>query len=146
MKKENPRPWWSWTPDLPRPAILGLALFIDLVVLSGLAYQVQDNPFAVIPMLQDLHNPKLQEEIKSQLFDGPFFPRFIGILTLIQLNTEAPTMILTLARHRRQQEAKKAEGNAEAEAKFRAWFEANKDRLPADLPAPPFLDDRKNDS
>ena len=145
MKKENRRPWWTWTPDLPRPAILILALFIDLVILSGLAYTVHNDPFAILPLFQDLDNPKLQEEIKNQLFRSHFFPRFIGILTLIQLNTEVPTMILTLARQRRQQEAKKAEGSAEAEAKFRAWYEANKDKMP-DIPAPPFQNGQQNGS
>ena len=157
MKKENRRPWWTWTPDLPRPAILVLALFIDLVVLSGLAYALYGDGFALITLLQDLNNPKLPEEIEKQLFTGHFFPRFIGILTLIQLNTEVPTMILTLARQRRQQEAKKAEGHAagktegnaegqaQANAQARAWYEAwQKD--PANAPPPPFLDDHKNGS
>ena len=32
MNPESDRPWWSWAPNFPKPAIIVLALAVDLII------------------------------------------------------------------------------------------------------------------
>ena len=156
MKPESKRPWYSWAPNMPWPAILGLALLFDLNLLAGVAQAIPNLHWWEIHKL--CGHPEFWPTLEKEHFAAHFFPRYAGIVAALQLNTEVPVMILSLKRNwvkNQESEARghaqghaqgKSEGHAEANAAARAWFEAHKDQLPANLPAPPFLDDRKNGS
>lgn len=145
MKPESRRPAGSYAPNLPKPALFGLAALADLVLPGAWAYSIFRRGEASFvqpsPWLDIIIN---EDPIKNIAI----------ILALFQLNYEAIYMFLTKRRnqHEKEEAVTQAEARAtaqatsQANAKARAWYEANKDQLPADLPQPPFLEDTQNNA
>ena len=139
MKPENKRPWFSWAPHMPWPAILGLALLFNLNLLTGAAQKIETLEWWQILSL--FRHPEFWTTLKEEHFNAHYFPRYAGLIAGLQLNSEVLHMILSMKRNWVKNQESEAKGEAKANAQARAWFEANKDRLPADLPPPPFLED-----
>ena len=136
MEPESHRPWWSWAPNFPKPAIIALAVATDLVIggtwLYGIFFRGDATPYNPSPVLDVIINANPMANL-------------VAVLALLQLNTEVIYMILTKRRNyweKEQAVAKaaakaRAEARAETRAEARAWFEAwQKD--PEQAPPPPW--------
>lgn len=128
MDDKYHKPPWSWAPNMPKPLIVALALLVDIIAGGTWYYHYnfvvsQDLTF-IHRLLQTLVNPSPA-------------PNLATVLALFQFNLEVPYMILTRKRNAIEKEAAVAKATAETEAKFRDWYEANKDNL-GNVPPPPF--------
>ena len=132
MEPESQRPWWSWAPNFPKPAIIALAVATDLVIggtwLYGIFFRGDATPYNPRPALDVIINANPMANL-------------VAALALLQLNAEVIYMILTKRRNHweKEQAAAKArdEARAETRAEARAWFEAwQKD--PEQAPPPPW--------
>ena len=132
MEPESQRPWWSWAPNFPKPAIIALAVATDLVIggtwLYGIFFRGEATPYNPSPALDVIINADPMANL-------------VAVLALLQLNAEVIYMILTKRRNHweKEQAAAKAAEKAAAKARdeARAWFEAwQKD--PEQAPPPPW--------
>lgn len=170
MNEDQKRPWFSWSPNMPKPAILALALLCNLNILGFGYYNAWEEIKTALTAFPDLAGVPaetltqfglasgkllltlLAAEAK-ELMDGPPIARFTGMAVLLQLNLEAIYMLLTMRRNHWEKEqavakAKaeaKAEGQDQANAAARAWYEAWQ-KNPAAAPPPPFLNGKNGDS
>ena len=132
MEPESHRPWWSWAPNFPKPAIIALTVATDLVIggtwLYGIFFRGDATPYNPSPVLDVIINANPMANL-------------VAALALLQLNAEVIYMILTKRRNyweKEQAVAKAAEkAAAKAREEARAWFEAwQKD--PEQAPPPPW--------
>ena len=132
MEPESQRPWWSWAPNFPKPAIIALAVATDLVIggtwLYGIFFRGDATPYNPSPVLDVIINANPMANL-------------VAVLALLQLNAEVIYMILTKRRNywEKEQAVAKAAEKAAAKARdeARAWFEAwQKD--PEQAPPPPW--------
>ena len=147
MEPESQRPWWSWAPNFPKPAIIALAIIVNLTIIGawlyGIFFRGAATPYNPSPALDVIINANPMANLAA-------------VLGLLQLNAEVIYMILTKRRNlwekeqavaeakakaKAAQAAAEAQARAEAVAKTRAeardWFEAwQKD--PEQAPPPPW--------
>ena len=157
MEPEAPKPWWSWAPNFPKPAIIAMALAANLVIAGTWLYGIFVRGGA------DLYNPN---PVWDVLVNANLAANLTVIMVAIQLNYEVLPMILTSKRNhwekeqavaKVRQEAKAAREQAIAEtraetqaetqaaerAAARAWFEAWQ-RDPNTAPPPPWARNGSN--
>ena len=149
MEPETPAPWWSWAPRFPKIAIAIAALLYNAVAAGTILWHLnnQEN-LAFWPRPGELLAAVITDSITSNA---------VALAMFLQLNAELISMILTLkANYEEKKEAvakakaeaaaqAKAEGEArgiavgraEAEARFREWYEAHRHDL-TNAPPPPF--------
>ena len=163
MIPESDRPWWSWAPNFPKPAIIVLALAVDLIIGGTWFYGIfmrGDATFSSPSPVGDV------------IINANPMANVVTALALIQLNLEVIYMILTKRRNLYEKEqavakakaeaeaaaaaaaarAKaagiaqgkaagiaqgQAQAEAEAEARIREWYEAHRHDL-ANAPPPPY--------
>ena len=141
MEQQQDKPWWTYAPYFPKEAIIILAVAADLIIPGTWAinfFYRADYPTSDLPPLLDAiisRNPMVN---------------LTALLALLQLNLEVYDMILNRKRVYVEKmeavaaaEAKaaakaKAEAEARVKARFKEWYEANKDKM-ADVPPPPGL-------
>ena len=151
MNPESDRPWWSWAPNFPKPAIIAIALAVDLIIGGTWFYGIFMRGEATFsnpsPVGDVIINPNPMANVATAL-------------ALIQLNLEVIYMILTMRRNLYEKEqavakakaeaeaaaaaatarakaAGIAQGQAEAEARIREWYEAHRHDL-TNAPPPPY--------
>ena len=160
MNPESDRPWWSWAPNFPKPAIIVLALAVDLIIGGTWFYGIfirGDATFSSPSPVGDV------------IINADPMANVVTALALIQLNLEVIYMILTMRRNLYEKEqavakakaeaevrakaegiaegkaegiaqgkaAGIAQGQAETEARIREWYEAHRHDL-TNAPPPPF--------
>ena len=157
MNPESDRPWWSWAPNFPKPAIIAIALAVDLIIGGTWFYGIFMREAATFsspsPVGDVIINPNPMANVATAL-------------ALIQLNLEVIYMILTMRRNLYEKEqavakakaeaeaaaaaatarakaAGIAQGQAEAEARIREWYEAHRHDL-TNAPPPPYSNGYQN--
>ena len=139
MEPETPVPWWSWAPRFPKLAIAIAALLYNAVAVGTILWRLnnQEN-LAFWPSPGELLNAVITDSITSNA---------VALAMFLQLNAELISMILTLkANYEEKKEAvakAKAEGIAQAEARFREWYETHRHDL-TNAPPPPYINDHRN--
>ena len=154
MNPEPDKPWWSWAPNFPKPAIIVLALAVDLIIGGTWFYGIFMRGDATFS------NPS---PVWDVIINANPMANVVTALALIQLNLEVIYMILTKRRNlyeKEQAEARaKAEGIAEgkaqaqaeakaqaeaaAAARIREWYEAHRHDL-TNAPPPPYSNGYQN--
>ena len=155
MEPETPAPWWSWAPRFPKIAIAIAALLYNAVAAGTILWRLNNQENLVFwPSPGELLNAVITDSITSNA---------VAVAMFLQLNAELISMILTLkANYEEKKEAvakakaeaaaqAKAEGEArgiavgraEAEARFREWYETHRHDL-TNAPPPPYSDDHRN--
>ena len=173
MNEDEKRPWFSWAHNMPKPVILALALLCNLNILGfgchnawgeiNTALNAFPDISGVLPETLARFGPAIGNLLLTllaaegkELTAGPPIARLTGIVVLLQLNTEAIYMILTMRRNHWEKEQAEAKGiakgkalaEAEAAAKdarLQEWYESYKDKM-QDIPPPPFLNGKNGDS
>lgn len=123
MPDNKPEPWWSWAPTFPRKAIISAMVGFNLVATETI----------IINLTTAQPPPNTIAEIIATIQTPSVIANFLGLLVGFQLNFEVFHMILS----KKANQADVQKAKADTEAKFRAWYEANKDQL-ANIPPPPF--------
>ena len=143
MEPESQPPWWSWAPNFPKPAIIALAVIVNLVIggtwLYGIFFRGDATPY----------NPNYVWDV---IINANPMANLATVLGLLQLNAEVIYMFLTKRRNlwekeqavakakaeaKAAQAAAEARAQAQARAEDQAWFEAwQKD--PEQAPPPPW--------
>ena len=146
MNPESDRPWWSWAPNFPKPAIIVLALAVDLINGGTWFYGIfirGDATFSSPSPVGDV------------IINADPMANVVTALALIQLNLEVIYMILTMRRNLYEKEQAVAKAKAEAEvrakaageaaaaARIREWYEAHRHDL-ANAPPPPYSNGYQN--
>ena len=139
MEPETPAPWWSWAPRFPKIAIAIAALLYDAVAVGTILWRLNQQENLVFwPSPGELLNAVITDSITSNA---------VALAMFLQLNAELISMILTLkANYEEKKEAvakAKAEGIAQAEARFREWYETHRHDL-TNAPPPPYINDHRN--
>ena len=139
MEPETPAPWWSWAPRFPKIAIAIAALLYNAVAVGTILWRLnQQETLAFWPSPGELLNAVITDSITSNA---------VALAMFLQLNAELISMILTLkANYEEKKEAvakAKAEGIAQAEARFREWYETHRHDL-TNAPPPPYINDHRN--
>ena len=156
MNPESDRPWWSWAPNFPKPAIIAIALAVDLIIGGTWFYGI---------FIREAATFSSPSPVGDVIINVNPMANVATALALIQLNLEVIYMILTKRRNlyeKEQAEARaKAEGIAEgkaegiaqgkaagiaqgqaqaeaaAAARIREWYEAHRHDL-SNAPPPPY--------
>jgi len=151
MNPEPDKPWWSWAPNFPKPAIIAIALAVDLIIGGTWFYGIFIRGEATFS------NPS---PVGDVIINANPMANVATALALIQLNLEVIYMILTKRRNLYEKEqavakakaeaeaeaeaaaarakaAGIAQGQAEAEARIREWYETHRHDL-TNAPPPPF--------
>ena len=158
MNPESDRPWWSWAPNFPKPAIIAIALAVDLIIGGTWFYGIFMRGEATFS------NPS---PVGDVIINANPMANVATALALIQLNLEVIYMILTKRRNLYEKEqavakakaeaevrakaegiaqgkaAGIAQGQAETEARIREWYEAHRHDL-TNAPPPPFRNGYQN--
>ena len=165
MNPEPDKPWWSWAPNFPKPAIIILALAVDLIIGGTWFYGI----FMRGESTFSSPNP-----VGDVIINVNPMANVATALALIQLNLEVIYMILTMRRNLYEKEQAVAKAKAEAEARaeaaaaeaeargiaqgkaageaaaeaaaaarIREWYEAHRHDL-SDVPPPPYIDGHQN--
>ena len=154
MIPEPDKPWWSWAPNFPKPAIIAIALAVDLIIGGTWFYGI---------FIRDAATFSNPSPVGDVIINANPMANVATALTLIQLNLEVIYMILTKRRNlyeKEQAEARAkaagiaegkaqgkaagiAQGQAEAEARIREWYEAHRHDL-TNAPPPPYIDGHQN--
>ena len=150
MNPESDRPWWSWAPNFPKPAIIAIALAVDLIIGGTWFYGI------FIREAATFSSPNPAGDV---IINANPMANVATALTLIQLNLEVIYMILTKRRNLYEKEqavakakaeaevrakaAGIAQGQAEAEARIREWYEAHRHDL-TNAPPPPYSNGYQN--
>ncbi len=150
MIPESARPWWSWAPNFPKPAIIAIALAVDLIIGGTWFYGI---------FIRDAATFGSPSPVGDVIINANPMANVVTALALIQLNLEVIYMILTKRRNlyeKEQAEARAkaegiaqgkaagiAQGQAEAEARIREWYEAHRHDL-TNAPPPPFSNGYQN--
>ena len=146
MNPESDRPWWSWAPNFPKPAIIVLALAVDLIIGGTWFYGI---------FIRDAATFSNPSPVGDVIINANPMANVVTALALIQLNLEVIYMILTKRRNlyeKEQAEARAkaagiAEGKAQAEAaaaaRIREWYEAHRHDL-TNAPPPPYSNGYQN--
>ena len=111
MEPESQPPWWSWAPNFPKPAIIALAIVVDLVIggtwLYGIFFRGDATPY----------NPNYVWDV---IINANPMANLATVLGLLQLNAEVIYMFLTKRRNLWEKERAVAKAKAEAEARAKA--------------------------
>ena len=150
MNPESDRPWWSWAPNFPKPAIIVLALAVDLIIGGTWFYGI---------FIRDAATFSNPSPVGDVIINANPMANVVTALALIQLNLEVIYMILTMRRNlyekeqavaKAKAEAKaeaevrgKAAGEAAAAARIREWYEAHRHDL-TNAPPPPYSNGYQN--
>ena len=142
MNPESDRPWWSWAPNFPKPAIIVLALAVDLIIGGTWFYGI---------FIRDAATFSSPSPVGDVIINANPMANVVTALALIQLNLEVIYMILTMRRNLYEKERAEArakaegiaEGKAQAEARIREWYEAHRHDL-TNAPPPPFSNGYQN--
>ena len=157
MNPEPDKPWWSWAPNFPKPAIIILALAVDLIIGGTWFYGI---------FIRDAATFSSPSPAGDVIINANPMANVATALTLIQLNLEVIYMILTKRRNLYEKEqavakakaeaeaeaaaaaarakaAGIAQGQAETEARIREWYEAHRHDL-ANAPPPPYSNGYQN--
>ena len=158
MNPESDRPWWSWAPNFPKPAIIVLALAVDLIIGGTWFYGI---------FIRDAATFSSPSPVGDVIINANPMANVVTALALIQLNLEVIYMILTKRRNLYEKEqavakaevrakaAGIAEGKAQAQAeaqaraeaaaaaRIREWYEAHRHDL-TNAPPPPFSNGYQN--
>ena len=131
MEQQQDKPWWTYAPYFPKEAIIILALAADVIIPGTWAinfFYRADYPTSDLPPLLDAiisRNPMVN---------------LTSLLALLQLNLEVYDMILNRKRVyvEKMEAVAAAEAKAEArvKAELKAWYDANKDKMPDVAPLP----------
>lgn len=132
MEDKEPRPSWSWAPNMPKPVIFLLTMLVDAIcAITWTVYWYAH----------------VEEGLKGwDLFRETFInpspaPNIATALALIQLNLEVLYMFLTMRRNAFEKQEAVDKAVAEATAKVKAeteahikaevleWYETHKDNL-----------------
>ena len=111
MIPESDRPWWSWAPNFPKPAIIAIALAVDLIIGGTWFYGIFMRGEATFS------NPS---PVGDVIINVNPMANVATALALIQLNLEVIYMILTKRRNLYEKEQAVAKAKAEAEVRAKA--------------------------
>ena len=152
MNPEPDRPWWSWAPNFPKPAIIAIALAVDLIIGGTWFYGI---------FIRDAATFSNPSPVGDVIINVNPMANVATALALIQLNLEVIYMILTKRRNLYEKEQAVAKAKAEAEvrakaegiaegiaqgqaqaeaaaaARIREWYEAHRHDL-TNAPPPPY--------
>ena len=148
MIPESDRPWWSWAPNFPKPAIIAIALAVDLIIGGTWFYGI---------FIRDAATFSSPGPVGDVIINVNPMANVATALALIQLNLEVIYMILTMRRNLYEKEQAVAKAKAEAEvrakaegiaegkaaaeaaaaARIREWYEAHRHDL-TNAPPPPY--------
>ncbi len=142
MNPESDRPWWSWAPNFPKPAIIVLALAVDLIIGGTWFYGI---------FIRDAATFSNPSPVGDVIINANPMANVVTALALIQLNLEVIYMILTKRRNLYEKEQAVAKAKAEAEARgeaaaaarIREWYEAHRHDL-TNAPPPPYSNGYQN--
>ena len=165
MNPESDRPWWSWAPNFPKPAIIAIALAVDLIIGGTWFYGIFMRGEATFSSPSPVGDVIINVNPMANVATA---------LALIQLNLEVIYMILTKRRnlYEKEQAVAKAKAEAEAEAaaaaaqaeargkaagiaqgeaqaeaaaaaRIREWYEAHRHDL-TNAPPPPYSNGYQN--
>ena len=158
MNPESDRPWWSWAPNFPKPAIIVLALAVDLIIGGTWFYGI---------FIRDAATFSSPSPVGDVIINANPMANVVTALALIQLNLEVIYMILTKRRNLYEKEQAVAKAKAEAEvrakaegiaqgiaqgqaqaeataaARIREWYEAHRHDL-SNAPPPPYSNGYQN--
>ena len=111
MIPESDRPWWSWAPNFPKPAIIVLALAVDLIIGGTWFYGI---------FIRDAATFSSPSPVGDVIINANPMANVVTALALIQLNLEVIYMILTKRRNLYEKEQAVAKAKAEAEVRAKA--------------------------
>ena len=111
MIPESDRPWWSWAPNFPKPAIIVLALAVDLIIGGTWFYGI---------FIRDAATFSNPSPVGDVIINANPMANVVTALALIQLNLEVIYMILTMRRNLYEKEQAVAKAKAEAEVRAKA--------------------------
>ena len=146
MNPESDRPWWSWAPNFPKPAIIAIALAVDLIIGGTWFYGI---------FIRDAATFSNPSPVGDVIINANPMANVATALALIQLNLEVIYMILTKRRNLYEKEQAVAKAKAEAEvrakaageaaaaARIREWYEAHRHDL-TNAPPPPYSNGYQN--
>ena len=158
MNPESDRPWWSWAPNFPKPAIIAIALAVDLIIGGTWFYGIFMRGEATFSSPSPVGDVIINVNPMANVATA---------LALIQLNLEVIYMILTKRRNLYEKEQAVAKAKAEAEvrakaegiaegiaqgqaqaeaaaaARIREWYEAHRHDL-TNAPPPPYSNGYQN--
>ena len=146
MNPESDKPWWSWAPNFPKPAIIVLAMAVDLIIGGTWFYGI---------FIRDAATFSSPSPVGDVIINADPMANVVTALALIQLNLEVIYMILTKRRNLYEKEQAVAKAKAEAEvrakaageaaaaARIREWYEAHRHDL-TNAPPPPYSNGYQN--
>ena len=111
MNPESDRPWWSWAPNFPKPAIIVLALAVDLIIGGTWFYGI---------FIRDAATFSSPSPVGDVIINANPMANVVTALALTQLNLEVIYMILTKRRNLYEKEQAVAKAKAEVEVRAKA--------------------------